>query len=168
MAFVIEPFEKSRHDRAAFSSGQPSLDAYLQKQVSQDLKRRVAAVFVLRDEASSQVLGYYTLSAYSIELSQVEEALAKRLPRYPLLPATLLGRLAMDEVAQGKGLGALLLLDALQRSHRTAAQIASMAVVAEAMDERAARFYAKYGFEPFGQDALQLYLPMGAIAKLFE
>lgn len=101
MAFVIEPFEKSRHDRAAFSSGQPSLDVYLQKQASQDFKRAVAAVFILRDEGSSQVLGYYTLSAYSIELSQVEEALARRLPRYPLLPATLLGRLAIDEAAQG-------------------------------------------------------------------
>lgn len=168
MAFVIEPFEKSRHDRAAFSSGQPSLDVYLQKQASQDLKRAVAAVFILRDEGSSQVLGYYTLSAYSIELSQVEEALARRLPRYPLLPATLLGRLAIDEAAQGQGLGALLLLDALQRSLRTAAQIASMAVVAEAIDEGAARFYAQYGFMAFGQESQKLYLPMEAIAKLFE
>lgn len=167
MAFVIESFRKSRHDRATFSSGQPGLDAYLQRQVSQDQKRNVAAVFILRDEASSQVLGYYTLSAYSIELSQVEEALAKRLPRYPLLPATLLGRLAVDGAAQGQGLGALLLMDALRRSLQTTEQIASIAVVAEAIDEGAARFYGKYGFVPFGQEPLKLYLPMQTVAKLF-
>ena len=167
MTFVVEPFDRNRHDRSQFSSGQPSLDRYLQKQASQDLKRSVAAVFVLVGEPSVRVMGYYTLSAYTVELTQLDGAAAKRLPSYPLLPATLLGRLAVDEGCQGQGLGALLLMDGLRRSLRATEQVASMAVVAEAIDEAAVGFYLKWGFLRFEGEAMKLYLPMRLLKGLF-
>ncbi|WP_017328379.1 GNAT family N-acetyltransferase [Synechococcus sp. PCC 7336] len=167
MTLQFEPFDKRRHDRARFTCRELSLDDYIQKQASQDLKRRIAAVFVLVDSPDDAILGYYTLSSYSVELSELGDKLVKRLPNYPKLPATLLGRLAVDINYRGRGLGELLLLDALQRSLQAATQIASLAVVVDALDEQAAKFYQKYGFQRFRHNPLKLYLPMKSIEFLF-
>lgn len=167
MAFIFEPLERKKHNRAGFKCGQDSLDRYLHSQATQDIKKRVATVFVLIDQPDSNVLAYYTLSAYSIELAELDHALAKGLPKYPLLPATLLGRLAVDVNYQGKGLGEVVLVDALKRSLAATAQVASLAVVVDAWDERAASFYHKYGFQEFKQHPLKLYLPMQSVAQLF-
>ncbi|WP_263970977.1 GNAT family N-acetyltransferase [Leptolyngbya sp. NIES-2104] len=155
----IEPLESQKHDRANFSCGKDSLDNYLRKQASQDLKRRVATVFVLVNEPEISVLAYYTLSSYTIDISALDESFAKRLPRYPRLPATLLGRLAVDQTQKGKGYGELMLVDALRKSLEASTQIASLAVIAEALDENAVNFYLKYGFQTFQQDPMKLYLP---------
>ncbi|GAP97192.1 acetyltransferase [Leptolyngbya sp. NIES-2104] len=151
--------ESQKHDRANFSCGKDSLDNYLRKQASQDLKRRVATVFVLVNEPEISVLAYYTLSSYTIDISALDESFAKRLPRYPRLPATLLGRLAVDQTQKGKGYGELMLVDALRKSLEASTQIASLAVIAEALDENAVNFYLKYGFQTFQQDPMKLYLP---------
>jgi predicted GNAT family N-acyltransferase len=167
MALKIEPLDSRKHDRSGFSCDKESLDNYLRKQASQDLKKLVASVFVLIDESESNVLAYYTLSTYTINISVLKEAFAKQLPRYPLLPATLLGRLAVDNNQKGKGFGELMLVDALKRTFNASKQVASLVVVAEALDENAANFYMKYGFQPFKQDAMKLYLPMNSIEQLF-
>lgn len=166
MVLKIDPLDSRRHIRSDFCCGRDSLDNYIRKQASQDIKRRIATVFVLIDEPETSVLAYYTLSAYTVDVSVLNEDLAKRLPRYPLLPATLLGRLAVDNSQQGKRFGELMLIDALHKSLESTAQVASLAVVAEALDEKALGFYLKYGFQPFSQEPMKLYLPMKSIEAL--
>ncbi len=131
------------HDRGTFSCGVPALDRYLREQAGQDARRRVTAPFVAIADGT-KIVGFYTLSATSIELTDVPAALAKKLPRYPRLPATLLGRLATDLSARGIGLGRVLLVDAITRAVRS--EIASFAMVLDAKDESAASFYAREGF----------------------
>lgn len=167
MAFKIEPLDSRKHIRSGFSCGSASLDDYLQQRASQDLKKRVATVFVLIDEPQVNILGYYSLSSFTIDISAVNQSFAKNLPRYPLLPATLLGRLAIDNRQQGKRLGELLLMDALKKAVAASVQVASLAVIAEALDEKAVNFYMKYGFERFNQNPMKLYLPMKTIESLF-
>ncbi len=141
-AVRIEPLGPG-HDRSAFSCGVPALDGYLREQAGQDARRRVAAPFVASSD-HVRVLGFYTLSATSIQLTEVPAELAKKLPRYPRLPATLLGRLATDLSARGFGLGRYLLIDAITRAVRS--EIASFALVLEAKDETAASFYERESF----------------------
>ncbi len=134
------------HRRDAFHSGVAELDNYLHHQAGQDARRKVAAPFVLA-AGDGSILGYYTLSAYSVRAAELPEPVAKRLPRYPLLPATLLGRLAVDISSRGLGLGRFLLMDALYRSWRNTAEVASVAVVVDALDERARAFYLHHEFQ---------------------
>jgi predicted GNAT family N-acyltransferase len=168
MVLKIEAFDHRKHHRADFSCGKDSLDSYLHQRASQDLKRRITTVFVLIDEPENNILGYYTLSSFTVDITVLNAAFAKNLPRYPLLPATLLGRLAVDQRQKGNGFGELLLVDALRKSLAVSAQIASLAVIAEALDEAAVNFYVKYGFQQFKQDPMKLYLPMKSIAELFQ
>lgn len=167
MVLKIEPLDSRKHVRSDFSCGKDSLDNYIRKQASQDLKRRVATVFVLLDDPELNVLAYYTLSAYTVDVTVLDQAFAKHLPRYPLLPATLLGRLAVDSRQKGQRFGELLLVDALRRSLDVAAQVASLAVIAEALDEEALNFYIKYGFQQFKQDPMKLFLPVKSIEELY-
>jgi predicted GNAT family N-acyltransferase len=167
MTFKIVPLDSRRHIRSSFCCDKASLDDYIREKASQDLKKRVSTVFVLIDEPEMDVLAYYTLSSYTVDIAALDESFAKRLPRYPLLPATLLGRLAVDNRQKGKRFGELLLLDALKKSLDTSMQVASLAVIVEALDDEALSFYLKYGFQQFKQELLKLYLPMKSIEKLF-
>jgi predicted GNAT family N-acyltransferase len=166
MSIQIEPFDRQKHSRANFSCGRPSLDRYIAEQLSQDVKKGVAAAFVLTLDGDSSILGYYTLSASIVDIAALDSAIAKKLPRYPQLPATLLGRLAVDEKSKGQHFGEMLLVDALRRSSEATKQIASVAVVAEALDENAVNFYRRYGFQPFRDDVMKLYYPMQSIEAL--
>ena len=166
MVLKIEPLNSNKHIRSDFECGNESLDNYLRKQASQDLKKLAATVFVLVDEPDNHILAYYTLSSYTIDIIDLDPATAKRLPRYPLLPATLLGRLAVDCQQTGNRFGELMLLDALKKALSTIVTVASLAVIAEALDESAVNFYIKYGFQPFSQNSMKLYLPMSTIEKL--
>jgi GNAT superfamily N-acetyltransferase len=163
---IIEPLGAD-HDRAAFSSGNEALDRYLAQQANQDARNHVAAPFVLRASGSTRIVGYYTLSAFVIELADIPFDLRKRLPRYPRLPAVLLGRLAVDRQFAGQGWGAVLLLDALKRSLEQSSQIAAMAVVVDAIDDAARSFYEHYGFQRFVDHDYRLFLPMKTIQQLF-
>ena len=169
MVIQIESFDSAKHCRTDFCCGQVSLDNYIRKQASQDVKRKVSTVFVLIDDSDSKfnILGYYTLSSYTVDIENLEQSFAKKLPRYPQLPATLLGRLAIDNQQKGKGFGEILLFDALKKAIAVSKQIASLAVIAEALDENAASFYLKYGFQKFNQDSMKLYLPMKSIEDIF-
>lgn len=167
MALTIELLDKKRHNRSAFISGNDSLDNYIRKSASQELKKKVSTVFVLIDSPNIDIIAYYTLSSYTVDVSNLNEDFAKTVPRYPLLPATLLGRLAVSQSHQGKGIGELVLIDALKRILDATSQVASLAVVVEAIDENAVRFYQKYGFEQFKQYSTKLYLPTKLIAENF-
>jgi GNAT superfamily N-acetyltransferase len=158
-----------RHDRAVFSCGNLFLDRYLKEQAGQDLRRRCASPFVLVPASESPtILGYYTLSSYGVDVGELPVGVARRLPRYPLLPATLLGRLAVDQRHHGHGIGEFLLLDALHRACEHAVDIAAAAVIVDAIDPAAARFYQRFGFMPFPSRNTRLFLPMKTVAALFD
>lgn len=144
--YRFEPLDPQRHDRAAFSCGNAALDRYLKTQARQDMAANVAAVVVLFDLRQSRIVGYFSLSTHSIALEDVPDA--RRLPRYPEIPTTLLGRLARDSRYRGEGIGEILLLEALKRSYEQRAIIASAAVVVDPIDQPAYDFYARYGFTP--------------------
>jgi GNAT superfamily N-acetyltransferase len=168
LGWMIEPL-RNEHDRAGFSCGNPSLDRYLKEQAGQDLRRGCATPFVLISKrGDATILGYYTLSSYGIDAGELPVEVAKKLPRYPLIPATLLGRLAVDRSFQGRGLGEFLLIDALHRALVQSAEIAAAAVVVDAIDAGAARFYRHFGFVAFPAIASRLFLPMKAVADLFR
>jgi GNAT superfamily N-acetyltransferase len=162
----IEPLSAAM-ERSGFCCGIDALDDYFSRRAGQDAKRRVAVPYALVGQ-TGVVLGYYTLSQLAVRLSDLPTGMARRLPRYPLLPATLLGRLAVDRRHQGDGLGRLLLMDALRRSYTASLQVASLAVVTEAKDERSLSFYEAHDFRPLPSRQRTLFLPMGTIARLFE
>ncbi len=162
----IGPLAKA-HERKSFDCGSDDLNRYLREQARQDAEKRVAAPFVFTQPGDPKVLGFYTLSSSIIPVGELPPELMKRLPRYGQLPVTLLGRLAVDRSAGGQGVGEFLLVDALRRSLEAAQQIAAMAVIVDAKDERAEGFYRHFDFQPFQQTPLRLFLPMGQIAKLF-
>ena len=164
--YRVDPLSK-HHDRAAFSCGNAALDRYLQLQARQDAAKVVAAAFVLTAPPAPQVLGYYTLSASLVNAGELPDTLAKRLPRYPQLPVTLLDRLAVDSQMAGQGMGQFLLLNALHRCMLAAVNIAAMAVVVDAKDDAAVAFYRHHGFAPLQERPRRLYLSMNVVAGLF-
>jgi predicted GNAT family N-acyltransferase len=163
--YLIEPLG-SQHNRAVFSCGVEPLDVYFQSKAGQDARKRMAAPFVLVDKSSGAVAGYYTLSSMGINMGDLPTEISKKLSKYPVAPATLLGRLAVDKNYRGKGLGEFLLMNALYRSLQN--EIASMAVVVDAKDDTARSFYEHYDFIRFPNSPYRLFLPMKSIEKLFE
>jgi GNAT superfamily N-acetyltransferase len=160
----VEPLG-SHHDRSGFESGVESLDRYFRTQVGQDTRKNLAALFVLVLRGGA-IAGYYTLSSTSVQLTELPLQIVRKLPRYPLIPATLLGRLAVDQRHQGNGYGRFLLADALHRAVRN--EIASFAVVVDAKDDNARRFYERESFLPLPDQPLKLYRPMADIKQLFK
>jgi GNAT superfamily N-acetyltransferase len=154
-----------QHDRTAFESGVDPLDRYFRVQAGQDARKRMAAPFVLV-LPDGMIAGYYTLSATAVNLAELSAQIVRKLPRYPLIPATLLGRLAVDRRHQGKGYGRFLLADALYRSLRS--EIASFAVIVDAKDEAARRFYERESFLSLPDQPMKLFRPMADIAGLFK
>ncbi len=112
--------------------------------------------------------GYYTLSAYTVLLAELPVDLRKKLPKYPLVPVTLLGRLAVDRQHRGQKLGRFLLMDALYRSWKNSAEVASAAVVVDALNEEARTFYQHHEFVPLEGHPNKLFLPMGTVENLFK
>jgi GNAT superfamily N-acetyltransferase len=157
--FRIAPLSKE-HDRLKFLSGSGALDRYFREQASQDAKRRIATCFVAVGDDSREVVGYYTLTATSVAMSAFSPEIIKTLPRYPVVPAVLLGRLAVTRPYQGQGLGGILLADALKRTSR--AEFGVFAMVVDAKDETAERFYEHYGFTLLPGDVRRLCLPIAS------
>ena len=165
--FRIEPLGR-QHQRDDFQCGHDALDRYLRQQARQEADKHVAAPFVLVQGDNPVVLGYYTLSASSISTADVAPEMASKLPRYPQLPVTLIGRLAVDNRLKGQDRGAFLLIDALRRSFAHAASVAAVAIVVDAKDEGAAAFYRHFRFLALQKDPRRLYLPMKTVAQLLE
>ena len=159
---VIEPLDRN-HDRTNFNCGIESLDRYLQRHASQDVKRRISRIFVARPpESRSRILGFYTLSAISIDLTALPEKVARKLPKQPV-PAALLGRLAADLSAQGTGVGRMLLADAIRRTVAISGEIAIYAMVVDASNRQAESFYGHYGFAPLARGSSRLFLPLKSL-----
>jgi GNAT superfamily N-acetyltransferase len=163
--YVIEPLG-DRHDRSTFSCGVEALDQYFRERAGQDMRRNIATPFVLVHRASQKASGFYTVANAAISLLDLPPEVARKLPKYPFVPATLLGRLAVDLKHRGKGLGEFILLDALRRSRVASDQMASFAVVVDAKDEPATTFYRKYGFRELADTEGRFFLPMKAIGQL--
>jgi GNAT superfamily N-acetyltransferase len=163
--YRIEPLGEQHH-RAAFSCGVEALDRYLQKQAGQDVSKHAAAAFVVTPDGET-VAGFYTLSAHAVNLGELPADIAKKLPRYPNVPATLQGRLAVNRDFQGRGVGELLLLDALRRVLANSREIASAAVVVDAKDENARNFYLRHDFIALPAQPNRLFYAVKTIEKLF-
>jgi GNAT superfamily N-acetyltransferase len=161
----IEPLGP-HHNRTVFACGVESLDRYFKTQANQDVKRKINGVFVLVDlREPAEVLGYYTLCATAIAQGDVPLVARKYIPRYPLVSATLVGRLAVISHQQKQGFGALLLADAVMRSYVSASSIGSSMLIVDAINEQAATFYEANGFVRL-PDTLRLILPMQTISTL--
>lgn len=162
----IEPLGR-HHDRPAFTCGEEALDRYLHRQARQDHAKDIARVFVAVGPEPHVIAGFYTLSSYTIDLGELPDDQSRRLPRYPEIPAALIGRLAVARDHQGKGLGEILLVDALRRIIETGDIVATYATVVHAINEGAVTFYRKYGFIPLGNYPNHLFLPTATARLLF-
>jgi GNAT superfamily N-acetyltransferase len=160
-SIVIEPLA-AHHDRRSFRCGHDALDRYLREQASQDVRRGIARVFVAVAAASpDRVLGFFTLSATSITASQLPREIARRLPRHPV-PAALLGRLAVDRSIARRGLGGILLADAIKRTLLASTTVAIAVIVVDPIDEAARSFYAAHGFRSLEGPERRLFLTLPA------
>jgi ribosomal protein S18 acetylase RimI-like enzyme len=162
--FRIEALVSS-YDRNGFSSGVAALDLYFHELVTQDIKRRLSNCFVALDGADV-IAGYYTFAAASFPLPELPPDMTKRLPRYGLLPAGLIGRLAIDRKFQGQGLGGALIMDAVARSIR--AEPAIFALIVDAKDEAAVGFCEHLGFRPFASKPASLFLPIATALQALQ
>lgn len=150
--YRVEPL--AEHDRKGFACGSEPLDRYFRERVTQDIRRRIASCFVAIAEPAEEIAGFYTLAATSLAFSQLSPERAKKLPRYPVIPAILLGRLAVATTHQGRKLGMALVADALMRASR--ADVAGHLMIVDAKDEQAASFYEYLGFERLSDDRSRL------------
>jgi len=167
LALLISEPLGAVHDRAAFTCGTEALDAYLRKLAGQDQRRNISRVFVIRGDAPSVIAGYYTLSNFSIDLIDIPDEQVRRLPRHPEIPAALIGCLAVAAAFQGRGLGRDLLIDALVQIIDKSNSIGIYAVVVDAIDDKAASFYKKYGFMNFPSRPDRLFIPIEIAKKTF-
>ena len=162
--FTVAPLGGAE-DRKNFSCGVPALDRYLHELATQDIRRRVSNCFVARDRGGT-VAGFYTLAATSFPLSELSPEETKRLPRYGMLPAGLIGRLAVDQRFRGRRLGGALIIDAIRRA--AAADPAIFALVVDAKDDAAVAFYQHLQFRRFASRTMSLYLPIATALKAIE
>ena len=163
--FIIEPLEK-KHRRTDFSCGNDQIDTYFREVMSQDVKRKYATCLVAREIATDRVAGFYTLSSSNVPLNEVPEPLAKKLPRYPSVPAVLIGWLGRHSDYAGQGLGEALLFDAIKTV--ATSPIGAHAIFADAIGNKAASFYAAFGFTHLIERPRTLYLPVATALSLLS
>lgn len=163
--FAIEPLDR-KHKRGDFHCGNARIDAYFRKVVSQDVKRKYATCFVAREITTNRVAGFYTLSSSTVPLDEIPEPLARKLPRYPSVPAVLIGWLGRHSDYAGQGLGEALLFDAIRTV--ATAPIGAHAIFADAIDNKAASYYAAFGFVPLAERPRTLYLPVATALRLLS
>lgn len=159
----FEPFDKARHNRAAFDCGVPELNDYLKTKLGQHSRKDLTRAFVLATP-EGRIAGYFTLAAGRLLVSVIPEG--HGFPAKMPLPCTLLGRLAVDRSYRGQGLGAALLIHALKTAVHASQTIASAVIEVDAKDAPAQSFYAKYGFQSLPDDPLHMYLPMATARQL--
>lgn len=163
-AFFSEVFGK--HDRTGFASGNERIDGYFRQTLSQDVKRGYARCYVLIEKSSQRLAGFYTLSSHSIPLTEVPEDVARKLPRYPSIPAALIGWLGRDLSFRGQHVGSLLLADAITRL--ASAPVGIHAICADAIDDAAKAFYLEHQFQAFSGRPDSLFLPFKTALAALE
>lgn len=163
-ALRIEPISRE-HQRDSFQCGKPPLDAYLHQYARQNDEKNIAKTFVAVNDAN-KVMGYYSLCTASIEFEELPDDLNKQLPAYPA-PAALIAKLAVDASLRGQGLGARLLVDALQRIFAASGEVAIKVVLVDALDDEARDFYLHYDFIQLPMHDYKLFLPIETVAQLF-
>jgi len=167
MSKHIELLSK-KHIKKDFECGKEMLDNYIRYQASQDVKRKLSVCFIWKSEETNDIQGYYTLANNSIPLNTIPERWKTGLPpSYTSIPTTLLGRLAVDQRFQGRGIGPMLLIDALRRSYEISGSMGSFAVVVDPLDDEAENFYTKFGFIKL-PDSGKMFLAMQTIKELFS
>ena len=164
-SWIIEPFDRLRHDRSGFDCGIPILNDWLTTKVSQFEKKDLARTYVLIETGSTLVKGYYALSNHTVIYESLPTDQAKGLPQIDM-PVVLIGRLAVDRSVPGQKLGEFLLIDALRRAEYLAGKIGIRAVEVDAINQAAKLFYERYGFLALSDDPHHLFLPMNIIRKL--
>lgn len=162
MAYVIERLDRKKHERKGFHSGSQHLDDYIKRRARQDQDRDMTTCYVLVDEPSPEIIGYYTLSQFQIARQNLPATLLAGLPSYSGIPATMLGRLAVEKSYRGRGIGSALLFDALARAAAFSSQVSSWCVVVDPIDGDAMRFYAQAGFQALSGTE-RMFMPMGDI-----
>ena len=154
------------YDRSLFSCGVESLDRYFREQVTQDIRRQVAACYLAIERASERIAGYYTVAAAGLPLVDLPPQLARKLPRYPLVTVVQFGRLAVDTGYMGRGLGSGMIADAAKRTLRSG--IAAFALTVDAKDEAAGQFYQHHSFTSLPGNPRSLVAPIATILRAIE
>ena len=164
--FCIELLEQ-HHNREDFSCGNEQLDRYFHFAVTQDKKRNIAIPYVIFDRESQKIIGYYTLSMKGVNLEQLPQSIVKKLPKYPMVGAILIGRSAVASDYRGFSWGKLLIMDALYRSFVVSQTTGCFAVIVNAIDDEAVRFYQRFEFQLFPDQQYKLFRTMTNIARTF-
>jgi GNAT superfamily N-acetyltransferase len=164
---TVSLLDRRVHDRKSFHCGIEPLDHYFHTQAAQDMAKRAAVCYVLEDEDMPGIVcGFYTLSNLSVELSEIPVAKRDSFPRYPQVPAILLGRLAVDQQRQGTGIGEHLLIDALQRALESSKVTGAAVIVVDAKNKSGRGFYLQFGFKPFTGIRNRLFITMATVAMM--
>ena len=151
-------------DVSRFDCGRSSLDDFLRRRAVRN-EGRASRTYVVRAAAGADdwaVVAYYALAAGAARLAEMPKALTRNMP--DPMPLMILGRLAVDRRHKGRGLGRAMLKEALQRALEASRLVGARALVVHAIDDEAAAFYARYGFQPFPAGGRTLWLPMETIA----
>jgi GNAT superfamily N-acetyltransferase len=157
----VEPLDPKRHKTDDFDCGQLSLDRWLQAYAGQSQRRDVARTFLVADQ-ESRAVGYYTLVAAEVEHGTASPSVRAGVSRHFPIPVCLIARLAVDKRWQGRGLGRDLLRDAMRRAIAASEQVGIRAVIVDAIDDAAAGFYRRNGFESGTDDGLTLMAPIAS------
>lgn len=169
----IEPFDPSKHDRSSFSCGTPRIDNFLQRTAKKHQRGDFTRVWVALQSGNDSVLGYYALNAHALEADDLPAHLTKHAPSHGGIPAVYLSSLGVDHTMQGRGLGRILLADALRRTGLISEEMGVTVVVLDVLEdgdqtaiERRERFYRSMGFLPFPTRAMRMFLPTATIRQL--
>lgn len=162
---ISKALEKN-HNRKNFACGIDELDNYIKQYVSQDIRKSLTVCYVIEDDETHEVIGYYTLSTNSVDLNDIPEDIKKSL-RYTEIPVIIIGRLAIHIDYQGSGLGKILLIDALKRIVEVSVLVGNHAVIVDPINEIAEKFYSKFGFISL-KESKRMFLPIKTIIDLFE
>jgi ribosomal protein S18 acetylase RimI-like enzyme len=166
--FDIVPFSefKDKINRDSFDCGNSHLNDFIKTKASQYEKSNFAKIYLAKEENTNTIAGYYSLSAGSVELTNIPKEVAKKIPKHPKIPVALIGKLAVNKIYQGQGLGSFLLMDALDRIMKISSELGYFAVEVDAIDESAKNFYSKYGFESLLDDNKHMYITLKKLLKI--
>jgi ribosomal protein S18 acetylase RimI-like enzyme len=161
----IEPLDRKKHDRAAFSCGETRIDNYIAKSAAKHQDENVTRVRVACLDEKPAILGFYALNSHAIDVSSLPPEARKHLPHYPTAPAIYLSMIAVHSDHQGKGIGQFLLADALKRIQKVSEEIGSRFIVLDALNDNAARLYARMGFIQLSATPGRMILDIATIGK---